>query len=100
MRVRISPWAPFRSSERDDRGTPRAAGSLSPSGDDWLAGRYFAGDGAKRDEDGDLWLLGRVDDVMNISGHRISTTEVEHALVGGASLKASEFSQILKGAIR
>ena len=43
---------------------------------------YFAGDGAKRDEDGDLWLLGRVDDVMNISGHRISTTEVEHALVG------------------
>ena len=44
-------------------------------------GRYFAGDGAKRDGDGDLWLLGRVDDVMNISGHRISTTEVEHALV-------------------
>jgi acetyl-CoA synthetase len=43
---------------------------------------YFAGDGAKRDEDGDIWLLGRVDDVMNISGHRISTTEVEHALVG------------------
>ncbi len=45
-------------------------------------GVYFAGDGAKRDEDGDLWLLGRVDDVMNISGHRLSTTEVEHALVG------------------
>jgi acetyl-CoA synthetase len=45
-------------------------------------GKYFAGDGAKRDEDGDLWLLGRVDDVMNISGHRISTTEIEHALVG------------------
>jgi acetyl-CoA synthetase len=44
-------------------------------------GLYFAGDGAKRDEDGDLWLLGRVDDVMNISGHRISTTEVESALV-------------------
>ena len=44
-------------------------------------GRYFAGDGAKRDQDGDLWLLGRVDDVMNVSGHRISTTEVEHALV-------------------
>jgi acetyl-CoA synthetase len=43
---------------------------------------YFAGDGAKRDEDGDIWLLGRVDDVMNVSGHRISTTEVEHALVG------------------
>ncbi len=44
-------------------------------------GRYFAGDGAKVDEDGYLWLLGRVDDVMNISGHRISTTEVESALV-------------------
>jgi acetyl-CoA synthetase len=44
-------------------------------------GMYFAGDGAKRDEDGYLWLLGRVDDVMNVSGHRISTTEVEHALV-------------------
>jgi acetyl-CoA synthetase len=44
-------------------------------------GYYFAGDGAKKDEDGDLWLLGRVDDVMNISGHRISTTEVESALV-------------------
>ena len=43
---------------------------------------YFAGDGAKKDEDGDLWLLGRVDDVMNVSGHRISTTEVEHAIVG------------------
>ena len=45
-------------------------------------GKYFAGDGAKLDNDGDLWLLGRVDDVMNISGHRLSTTEVEHALVG------------------
>ena len=44
-------------------------------------GRYFAGDGAKLDEDGYLWLLGRVDDVMNVSGHRISTTEVESALV-------------------
>jgi acetyl-CoA synthetase len=43
---------------------------------------YFAGDGAKVDEDGDIWLLGRVDDVMNISGHRISTTEVESSLVG------------------
>jgi len=43
--------------------------------------RYFAGDGAKVDEDGYLWLLGRVDDVMNVSGHRISTTEVESALV-------------------
>jgi acetyl-CoA synthetase len=44
-------------------------------------GLYFAGDGAKKDEDGDLWMLGRVDDVMNISGHRLSTTEIESALV-------------------
>ncbi|MBI2710415.1 MAG: acetate--CoA ligase [Actinobacteria bacterium] len=44
-------------------------------------GRYFAGDGAKVDQDGYLWVIGRVDDVMNISGHRISTTEVESALV-------------------
>ncbi len=42
---------------------------------------YFAGDGAKRDEEGYLWLLGRVDDVMNVSGHRISTIEIESALV-------------------
>jgi acetyl-CoA synthetase len=44
--------------------------------------RYFAGDGARLDEDGDLWLLGRVDDVMNVSGHRLSTAEIESALVG------------------
>ena len=44
-------------------------------------GMYFAGDGAKRDEDGYFWLLGRVDDVMNVSGHRLSTTEIESALV-------------------
>ena len=43
--------------------------------------RYFAGDGAKRDDDGYFWLLGRVDDVMLVSGHNISTAEVEHALV-------------------
>ena len=43
--------------------------------------RYFAGDGARIDEDGDFWLMGRVDDVMKVSGHRISTTEVESALV-------------------
>jgi len=49
-------------------------------------GRYFAGDGAKLDDDGDLWLLGRVDDVMNVSGHRISTTEVESALVDHQSV--------------
>ncbi|MEC8985510.1 MAG: acetate--CoA ligase [Actinomycetota bacterium] len=49
-------------------------------------GRYFAGDGAKVDEDGYLWLLGRVDDVMNVSGHRISTAEVESALVDHPSV--------------
>jgi acetyl-CoA synthetase len=42
---------------------------------------YFAGDGAKKDTDGDVWVLGRVDDVMNVSGHRLSTTEIESALV-------------------
>jgi len=42
---------------------------------------YFAGDGARKDEDGAIWLLGRVDDVMNVSGHRLSTTEIESALV-------------------
>jgi acetyl-CoA synthetase len=49
-------------------------------------GLYFAGDGAKLDDDGAIWLLGRVDDVMNISGHRISTTEVESALVSHPSV--------------
>ncbi|MFD5213120.1 acetate--CoA ligase [Microbacterium sp. NPDC058345] len=44
-------------------------------------GYYFAGDGARLDDDGDLWLLGRVDDVMNVSGHRLSTTEIESSLV-------------------
>jgi acetyl-CoA synthetase len=44
-------------------------------------GKYFSGDGCKRDADGYYWLLGRVDDVMNVSGHRISTLEVESALV-------------------
>ena len=43
---------------------------------------YFTGDGARTDDDGDIWLLGRVDDVINVSGHRISTTEIEHSLVG------------------
>ncbi len=52
-------------------------------------GYYFAGDGAKYDSDGALWLLGRVDDVMNISGHRISTTEVESALVAHPSVAES-----------
>ena len=49
-------------------------------------GKYFAGDGAKVDADGYLWLLGRVDDVMNVSGHRVSTTEVESALVDHPSV--------------
>ena len=51
-----------------------------------FAGIYFAGDGAKLDNDGAIWLLGRVDDVMNVSGHRISTTEVESALVSHAAV--------------
>ncbi len=49
-------------------------------------GRYFPGDGAKRDQDGYYWLLGRVDDVMNVSGHRLSTTEIESALVSHESV--------------
>lgn len=49
-------------------------------------GVYFAGDGAKKDDDGDLWVLGRVDDVMNVSGHRMSTTEIESALVSHPSV--------------
>jgi acetyl-CoA synthetase len=49
-------------------------------------GRYFAGDGAKIDDEGYFWLLGRVDDVMNVSGHRVSTTEVESALVSHPSV--------------
>ncbi len=77
----------------DDSGKPVPNGSggyLTLWGDDqrfvdtyWSRwpGVYFAGDGAKKDEDGDLWLLGRVDDVMNVSGHRLSTTEIESALV-------------------
>ena len=58
--------------------TPSATARRTGRGID---GRYFAGDGCKLDDDGYLWLLGRVDDVMNVSGHRISTTEVETALV-------------------
>ncbi|PSK99427.1 acetyl-coenzyme A synthetase [Murinocardiopsis flavida] len=54
-----------------------------------FADLYFAGDGAKRDQDGDLWLLGRVDDVMLVSGHNISTTEVESALVSHPKIAES-----------
>ncbi|HIK93672.1 MAG TPA: acetyl-coenzyme A synthetase, partial [Planctomycetes bacterium] len=46
-----------------------------------IDGCYFAGDGARRDEDGYIWVMGRVDDVINVSGHRLSTMEVESALV-------------------
>ncbi|KQY60526.1 acetyl-coenzyme A synthetase [Aeromicrobium sp. Root495] len=49
-------------------------------------GMYFAGDGAKKDDTGAIWLLGRVDDVMNVSGHRLSTTEIESALVSHPSV--------------
>jgi acetyl-CoA synthetase len=49
-------------------------------------GRYFAGDGAHLDEDNDVWLLGRVDDVMNVSGHRLSTMEIESALVSNLAV--------------
>jgi len=62
----------------DGGGTDAASG-----GDAWI---YFAGDGAKRDTDGALWLLGRVDDVMLVSGHNIATTEVESALVSHPSV--------------
>ena len=49
-------------------------------------GRYMAGDGARRDEDGYYWVMGRVDDVINVSGHRLSTMEVESALVSHAKV--------------
>jgi acetyl-CoA synthetase len=70
-----SPWpAMLRGIYNDDKRYRETYWSRFP-------GRYFAGDGAKRDAEGYFWLLGRVDDVMKISGHRISTTEVESALV-------------------
>ena len=69
------PWpAMLRGIYKDDKRYRETYWSRFP-------GRYFAGDGAKRDDEGYFWLLGRVDDVMKISGHRISTTEVESALV-------------------
>jgi acetyl-CoA synthetase len=61
-------------------------GAGAGQGDEWV---YFAGDGAKKDEDGSIWLLGRVDDVMLISGHNISTTEVESALVSHPAVAES-----------
>ncbi|MBQ1049626.1 acetate--CoA ligase [Micromonospora sp. C51] len=59
------------------------AGATGDANDPWI---YFAGDGAKKDDDGHVWLLGRVDDVMLVSGHNISTTEVESALVSHPSV--------------
>jgi acetyl-CoA synthetase len=64
----------------DDRYRETYWSKYADAGEDGK-GWYFAGDGAKKDEDGDLWVLGRVDDVMNVSGHRLSTTEIESALV-------------------
>ena len=74
------PAAALAGDAAHDLGRRRSATS-TPTGRASGSDIYFAGDGAKLDEDGDLWLLGRVDDVMNVSGHRISTTEVESALV-------------------
>lgn len=73
--VLTRPWpAMFRTIYKDPERYVRQYWSRYP-------GKYFTGDGAKVDEDGDFWLLGRVDDVMNVAGHRISTYEVESALV-------------------
>jgi acetyl-CoA synthetase len=73
--VLTKPWpAMLRGIYRDDKRFKETYWSRFP-------GKYFAGDGARRDEDGYFWLMGRVDDVMKVSGHRISTTEVESALV-------------------
>jgi len=69
-------WSRFGAGSAGAADAAGAAGSAGAAG--WI---YFAGDGAKRDADGHLWLLGRVDDVMLVSGHNISTTEVESALV-------------------
>ncbi len=88
-RRRRQPGEPGRRLSHADRRHGRACCAASgaiPSGiaeTYWSTyeGRYFAGDGAKIDEDGYLWILGRVDDVMNVSGHRISTAEIESALV-------------------
>ena len=78
--VLTKPWpAMLRGIYKDDKRYRDTYWSRFP-------GRYFAGDGARRDKDGYFWLMGRVDDVMKISGHRISTTEVESALVSHPSV--------------
>ncbi|GAA2510290.1 acetate--CoA ligase [Pilimelia columellifera] len=80
QRFRDTYWSRFGTGTSAPGSGARAAngGGTALAEHGWV---YFAGDGAKRDEDGDLWLLGRVDDVMLVSGHNISTTEVESALV-------------------
>ncbi len=79
--VLTEPWpSMLRTIWGDDQRYKDTYWSRYPATDD-RPGWYFAGDGAKKDSDGDLWVLGRVDDVMNVSGHRLSTTEIESALV-------------------
>ena len=75
-------WSRSRGPRCCARSGATTSGSRTPTGRaSRSTGYYFAGDGAKKDDDGDIWLLGRVDDVMNVSGHRLSTTEIESALV-------------------
>ena len=71
---------PWPSMLRGIYGDPGAA-SVETYWSKWKDGVYFTGDGAKRDDDGYFWVLGRVDDVINIAGHRLSTMEVESAFV-------------------
>lgn len=79
--VLTEPWpAMLRTLWRDDERFVQTYWSKYPA-NGRRSGFYFAGDGAKKDADGDLWILGRVDDVMNVSGHRLSTAEIESALV-------------------
>ncbi|MFC7549074.1 acetate--CoA ligase [Plantactinospora sp. GCM10030261] len=75
-------WSRFGAGAAGAGGAGDGSGAGNAGGD-WV---YFAGDGAKKDNDGHLWLLGRVDDVMLVSGHNISTTEVESALVSHPSV--------------
>jgi acetyl-CoA synthetase len=80
--VLTEPWpAMLRTLWGDDERFKDTYWSRFPASMVGGTGYYFAGDGAKKDSDGDIWLLGRVDDVMNVSGHRLSTTEIESALV-------------------
>src|SRR6476659_9650107 len=80
--VLTSPWpSMLRTIWGDDQRFKDTYWSRFPASVVGGKGYYFAGDGAKKDDDGDIWVLGRVDDVMNVSGHRLSTTEIEAALV-------------------